>query len=290
MRAVERERRARRPAARPSACGPPPRRRRPHHRRRSRSSRMLVGTRASASRRSMARRAAPASRPDCWSMIDVGGDAASAPRRQTSAARSGSPSAARRWRRRRSAMQTKKNSRRRHDARISRAAMRRTNVIVQPPARAMRSVGDRPPVAQHQPRVGHRGQFGSCVTRTSVTLRACAYLQQQVDDVPAVRAVEIAGRLVGQDQRRIVGQRARDRDALLLAARELRRVVMPAIVQPDFVEQRLRARRRIPPAGDLHRHQDVLERRQRRHQVEELEDEADLLAAQPRQRVLVEPA
>ena len=33
--------------------------------------------------------------------------------------------------------------------------------------------------------------------------------------------VEVAGRLVGQQQRRVVDERARDRDALLLAAGEL---------------------------------------------------------------------
>ena len=104
----------------------------------------------------------------------------------------------------------------------------------------------------------------------------------------AVGAVEIAGGLVGQQDRRIVGERAGDRDALLFAAGELRRIVMAASRQPDFVEQRAAPRCRHRPAGNLHRHQDVLERRQRRDQVEELEDEADLLAAQPREAVLVE--
>ena len=53
----------------------------------------------------------------------------------------------------------------------------------------------------------------------------------------AGRRVEVAGRLVGQHDRRIVGERARDRDALLLAARQLRRIVMRAIGQPNLVEQ-----------------------------------------------------
>ncbi len=54
--------------------------------------------------------------------------------------------------------------------------------------------------------------------------------------------------------RRIVGQRPGDGDALLLAARQLRRIVMRAIGQADFVEQRIaRARwrrggRRSPSA------------------------------------------
>src|SRR5688572_7542377 len=63
---------------------------------------------------------------------------------------------------------------------------------------------------------------------------------------------------------------------------------MPAIVQPDFIEQRLRPRRGVAPAGNLHRYLDVLDRRQGRHEMKELEHEADLLAAQPRQRVFIE--
>ena len=51
--------------------------------------------------------------------------------------------------------------------------------------------------------------------------------------------VEVAGRLVGQHDRRVVGERARERDALLLAARQLRRIVMRAAGQADLFEQLL---------------------------------------------------
>ena len=55
--------------------------------------------------------------------------------------------------------------------------------------------------------------------------RAAVALQreEQVDDLPAGGLVEIAGRLVGHQNRRVRRQRAGDRDALLLAAGELRR-------------------------------------------------------------------
>ena len=68
--------------------------------------------------------------------------------------------------------------------------------------------------------------------------------------MPAVGAVEIAGRLVGQDDRRIVGQRAGDGDALLLAARELRRIVMAAVRagRPRRAAPRPARRRRARPA------------------------------------------
>ena len=46
---------------------------------------------------------------------------------------------------------------------------------------------------------------------------------------------------------------------------------------------------RVAVARDLHRHEHVLERGQRRHQMEELEHEADGAAAEAGQRVLTEP-
>ena len=49
--------------------------------------------------------------------------------------------------------------------------------------------------------------------------------------------VEVAGRLVGEQQRRAVDQRPGDRDALLLAAGELRRVVVQPVAQADALEQ-----------------------------------------------------
>ena len=111
---------------------------------------------------------------------------------------------------------------------------------------------------------------------------------QQLHDVPAVRAVEVAGRLVGEHDRRVVRQRAGERHALLLAAGQLRRIVVGAPGQSDFFEQPLGARADVRCAGNLHRHGDVLVGGERRNQMEELEDEADLLPAQLRQRVLVE--
>ena len=61
----------------------------------------------------------------------------------------------------------------------------------------------------------------SCVTRTIVVPRARWMLAQQLEDVAPGRRVEIAGRLVGQHDRRIVRERTRQRDPLLLAAGQL---------------------------------------------------------------------
>ena len=59
--------------------------------------------------------------------------------------------------------------------------------------------------------------------------------------LPVVR-VEVARGLVGQQHPRLVGQRAGDRDALLLAARQLRRVMVAAAGEAHLLEQGLRPR------------------------------------------------
>ena len=92
--------------------------------------------------------------------------------------------------------------------------------------------------------------------------------------------VERARRLVEEHQRRLHGQRARDRDALLLAAGELARVDVALVGEPDPREQPSAARRlRLRQSAHADRRlDDVLERGHVREEVEALEDEADLLA------------
>ena len=68
----------------------------------------------------------------------------------------------------------------------------------------------------------------SCVTEDDGRATPVVDRPQQLHDVAPVGGVEVAGRLVGQNQRRIVGQRAGQRDALLLATGQLRRIVMGA--------------------------------------------------------------
>ena len=104
---------------------------------------------------------------------------------------------------------------------------------------------------------------------------------QQAQDLGPGVDVEVAGRLVGQQQRRVVDQRAGDREALLLAAGELVRQRAGHLAQPEVVDQRLPARGRVRrgaahAAGEQH----VGLARELGQQVEELEDEADLLPAQ----------
>ena len=82
-------------------------------------------------------------------------------------------------------------------------------------------------------------------------------------------------------------ERAGDRDALLLAARELGRLVRAAVGQADL---RRAAHSRLPfglLTRERQRQHDVLLRRQLRDQVERLEDEADALAAEQRQLLVL---
>jgi hypothetical protein len=59
---------------------------------------------------------------------------------------------------------------------------------------------------------------------------------QQLHDAASVMVVKITGRLIGNDQGRIIGERPRDRDALLLTAAELRRTMPGAIAEADMLK------------------------------------------------------
>ncbi len=106
---------------------------------------------------------------------------------------------------------------------------------------------------------------------------------------PAGRLVEIAGRLVGDEDGGIGRERARQRHALLFAAGQFGRIVMDALRQSDGGKLALGAFERVGNAGELERHGDVFQRRHGRDQMESLKHDADILAAKARQRVLVEP-
>jgi hypothetical protein len=88
--------------------------------------------------------------------------------------------------------------------------------------------------------------------------------------------VKIAGRLVGEDQRRLVGQRARNGDALLLAARQLRRAMVEPLRQPENAEELVGALARRVGLGIAHElgNDHILARSEFGQQMVELIDEA----------------
>ena len=61
---------------------------------------------------------------------------------------------------------------------------------------------------------------------------------QQIDHLRLDQHVERAGRLVEHDEGRLQHQRARERDALALAAGEFVRIAVPRLrIEPDVVER-----------------------------------------------------
>src|SRR5688572_5351648 len=62
-------------------------------------------------------------------------------------------------------------------------------------------------------------------------------LGEDLDDLRRQIRIEIAGRLVGYEDERIVDQRAGDGDPLLLAARQLRRIGIQLVVQADHAQR-----------------------------------------------------
>ena len=63
---------------------------------------------------------------------------------------------------------------------------------------------------------------------------------QQGHDLRAGVAVEVAGRLVGEDERRLGDERPSDRDSLLLAAARAPRFVVDPVAEAQALERGLR--------------------------------------------------
>ena len=74
-------------------------------------------------------------------------------------------------------------------------------------------------------------------------------LGQQLVDAAGGGTVELAGRLVGQEHLRPVRERGAERDPLLLAARQLARLSVSLLGEPDPVEQFVRAPQALGSGG-----------------------------------------
>ena len=110
---------------------------------------------------------------------------------------------------------------------------------------------------------------------------------QQVEDLGLDRHIERGGRLVGDQQVRLVGKRHGDHYALALAARKLVRIAVEALFgvpQADFAQQLQRPGPRplarkapVQEQGLAHLPGDRVQRVQRGHRL--LEDHGDAVAA-----------
>src|SRR6185369_11570542 len=99
--------------------------------------------------------------------------------------------------------------------------------------------------------------------------------QEQVEDGGAVHRVEIAGRLVGKDDARVVDEGPADGAALLFTAGELVRETRHPLRKPNPGKERLRLAARTGIAFQFRREHHVLQGGEGGDQVERLEHEAE---------------
>src|SRR5581483_4342371 len=146
-------------------------------------------------------------------------------------------------------------------------------------------------VAHVHDAIAHRGGVAA-VRRHQDRLPAARDRSQEREHACAGLRVEVARRLVGEHDRRAMDDRARDGGALQLAAGELRRERPALLLQPDRVQRIGDAALDLGARHALEdeRQRDVVGDPHRGQQVEELEHRTDALAAQPRERIVVERA
>src|SRR5713226_7236967 len=101
---------------------------------------------------------------------------------------------------------------------------------------------------------------------------------ENLDDDRFVGFVEVAGRLVGKNNLRLVDQRARDGYALLLTARKLRGEMRQTVAKAHAL-QRFFSLLFVRDAMEILCEHHVFHRRKVRHAMELLEDEADFFRA-----------
>ena len=105
----------------------------------------------------------------------------------------------------------------------------------------------------------------------------------EAQDLRARVEIDIAGGLVGEDHLRLAGQRPCHRHALLLATRQLAGPVLEAVGQAGGADHLVDPVGVARAAGEVHRQHDVLDGGQRGDQVERLEHEPHVVAAQQRE-------
>ena len=146
-------------------------------------------------------------------------------------------------------------------------------------------------VAQEDHAIGSRRSRGIVGDHDDRMPLLLVELAEDAQHLAARLRVEIAGRLVREHELGREKQGAGDRDPLLLAAAELRREMLDAVAQPHPVKQHARplAHSRFAALGDNRGQGHVLLGGERGEQVEELEDEADVVAPQRGQLLVVQP-
>ena len=128
----------------------------------------------------------------------------------------------------------------------------------------------------------------SWVTSNKVGAALGPLLEQAVDDEIASHGIEISGRLVSQQQFGAGNKGAGDRHTLLFTAGQLRRIMLQPLAETDRAKGLRGGCESIAEPAQLERQGHVFERGHRRDQMKRLEHDADAVAPQPRQRILIE--
>src|SRR5215831_3534868 len=141
-------------------------------------------------------------------------------------------------------------------------------------------------VAQIDPAVRVRSEH--FVVRDENQRRAFLFIQmdKQFQNVPAVFCVEIPRRFVCKQHRRFHHERARERDALLLASGKLGGVMTATSGKTYALEKIFGSfSGAIRDAVELHGQQNIFESRKRRYQVIRLKNKSQLAASELRKFV-----
>ena len=94
-------------------------------------------------------------------------------------------------------------------------------------------IGDDPAVAHLDPARGAGGDAHIVRHEHERHVPFAVQLLEQVEDHSGILAVEVAGRLIGEQDRWTIGQAACDGHALALPSREFRRKMMQSPFQAD---------------------------------------------------------
>src|SRR5215475_5499967 len=148
--------------------------------------------------------------------------------------------------------------------------------------RPVEPVGDPPVGEEHHP-VGVAGGHRVVGDHDDGLAELAHAAAEQVQDFRTGPGVEVAGGLVGEDDLWPSGQGARDGDPLLLPAGQLRGAVPQPRAQAHRVHDGAEPGLVGGAARDVQREGDVVRRGEGGQQVVGLEDEADVVTAQPGQ-------
>src|SRR5580700_2370008 len=113
---------------------------------------------------------------------------------------------------------------------------------------------------QMQHAIATRSKIGVVSDQHQRSAALAMTAEQQLDDLVSRCFVEITGRLVSNKDGGVGRERAGERDTLLFAAGQFRRIMMQSFCEADGSKLLLGACKRIALAGEFERHRDVLKR------------------------------